>query len=533
MLRISKFSPLVLLILDGWGFSKQLLGNAILQSKTPNLDSIRQKYPFALLQASGLATGMDWGEAGNSEIGHVTIGAGRQVEQYSLRINKAIKNGRFFNLPSLTGAFDHAVKNNSTVHLVGLLTSGSVHASFEHIVALLQMAEQKLPSNNQNLVNLHLFLDGRDSGQHEGIELIKKLQAIIWSKNNVKIATIIGRDFAMDRNNNWDHTKTTYELITQAYGKKVADGDILASIKSNYADNLTDSDIPPTVIADYQGVKNGDAMIFFNFREDSMRQVVRSFVDPDEQFTVFSRMPLQKLYIASMTQYIGNPELHVVFGPPKIPNTITEVLSDQGLSQLHIAETEKYAHLTYFFNGITNTQYQGETDIFIKSDGGPIKEPEMEAEKITNKVIEEIDRNGYEFIVINFANGDILAHEGNLENAKKGVAFVDTMIGRLQDKILDRDGIMVITADHGNIESMTYKSSGETETKHETNPVPFYLIGREFMTFKDEQEIKREEQTISGILADIAPTILALMGIPQPPEMTGQNLLSTLRKNGI
>lgn len=550
MPRITKYSPLVLLILDGWGFSKQLIGNAILQSKTPNLDEIRQKYPFALLQASGLAVGMDWGEAGNSEIGHMTIGAGRQVEQYSLRINKAIKDGSFFGLEAFTGAFDHAARNNSTVHLAGLLTSGSVHASFEHILALLKMAGQKLypvretpgtksdsqmtgisngvVGNEQCQVKLHLFMDGRDSGQQEGVNLLVKLETDIGAENKVSIATLMGRDIAMDRDNKWDHTGRAYNLITQGQGMKIEPGQIIPTIHSYYEGNITDSDIPPTAVNDYQGIRDGDSLVFFNFREDSMRQIARSFVDSDSEFNFFPRIPFPNLYVASMTEYIKNPLLHVAFAPPKVKNSLTEVLSNQGFNQLHIAETEKYAHVTYFFNGITSTEFPGETDFFIQSNKDVVKRPKMEVDKITDKVLEEIDHNAYEFVVINFANGDMLAHEGSLENAKKGIAFVDTMIGRLQDKILDCDGVLVITADHGNVESMTYKGSGVKETKHETNPVPFYLIGREYMTFKDEVEVKNEEKNISGILADVAPTILAVMGIPQPPEMTGQNLLATL-----
>lgn len=530
MPRISKFSPLVLLILDGWGFSKQLIGNAILQSKTPNLDGLRQKYPFALLQASGMAVGMDWGEAGNSEIGHMTIGAGRTVEQYSLRINKAIKDGSFFNIESLTVAFDHVVKNDSTVHLVGLLTSGTVHAAFEHILALIKMAEQKLPAEGPCRVALHLFLDGRDSGQQEGIDLIKKLETDIGSQDKICIATVIGRDYPMDRDNKWDHTKMAYELITQAQGKKIETADITLTLKSYYDTNLTDSDIPPTAVANYQGLKDGDSLIFFNFREDSMRQISRAFVEPDAEFTFFPRPSFPNLYVASMTEYIKSPLLHIAFQPPDVKKGLAEVISNQGFSQLHIAETEKYAHVTYFFNGITNTEYPGEADVFIKSDKDILKQPEMGVEKITQKVIESLDSNLYEFVVINFANGDMLAHEGNIESAKKGVAFVDQMIGLLQDKILDRDGIMLITADHGNVEGMTYKGSGAKETKHETSPVPFYLVGREFMTFKSEEEIRNEANNVSGIIADVAPTVLALMEIEQPAEMTGQSLLPGLAR---
>lgn len=527
--NISKSSPLVLLILDGWGWSKAPLGNAII-GQTPNLDAIKQQYPFALLQASGLAVGMDWGESGNSEIGHLTLGAGRSIPQYSFRINEAIKDGSFFTNQALINAFTHATNHNSAIHLAGLLTSGTVHAAFSHLVALMDFA---LKLKTQRPIFLHLFLDGRDSGLHEGLELVKKLQLEIPKSLNIKIATIMGRDYAMDRNNNWQLTEKAYNLLVEAKGERVKD--IKEAIRSRYSSGENDPEVAPLVVENYAGVKEGDAIIFFNFREDSMRQLIRSFVEDTGEVWSFSRMLLANLHITTMTQYIEHPSVHVAFLPPEVKNSLTEVISNSGKNQLHIAESEKYAHVTYFFNGITSREFAGETDIFIKSEIPPKEAPEMKVAEITQKVLEEVDRNFYDFIVVNFANGDMLAHEGNLELAKIGVRKIDEMVGILQKKILEKGGVLAITSDHGNVESMTYRGSGELETKHNNNPVPFYLINTDFKKEKGDYDLQSEEKEVSGLLTDVAPTILELMKIQKPAEMTGQSLLSQFKseKTGL
>lgn len=502
--------PIVLTILDGWGYSKETTGNAIANAQTPVLNEIYQKFPTTLLQASGPAVGMTFGEPGNSEVGHLTLGSGRIIFQYLTRINKAISNGEFVKNPALEETAHHVQKNNSTLHIAGLLTSGAVHAYFDHLLALVEFAK----ANNINF-QIHLFTDGRDSGLKESPELLKKLSDRIGGLDN--LVSIIGRDLAMDRDNKWTGVQAAYELL--ASGKGQPSNDIYKTLEEFYAQNIHDADIPAISLKEH-AIKDGDSLIFFNFREDSMREIVQAFVDP--KFDKFKRTLPANLYVASMTQYLESPELHALFPPPAIPHPLAEVLSANGKKQYHIAETDKYAHVTYFFNGLRNTPYEQETDLFVESLPDPIANPQMKAAEIANHVVSELDRDGYDFYVINFANGDILAHLGNLEAAIKGVEAVDAAIGTLKQKILEKNGVMLITADHGNVESMIYKATGEQETKHDDNPVHFVTIGNEFEN-KGEGMGKSE---ISGLLSDVAPTVLELMGIQQPEEMTGTSLVS-------
>lgn len=507
--------PIVLTILDGWGHSKATTGNAIANAKTPILNEIRQNYPSLLLQASGPAVGMTFGESGNSEVGHLTLGAGRIIFQYLTRINKAIANGEFFNNSALQEAAHHAKSHNSTLHIVGLLTSGAVHAHLGHLIALVKFAK-----DNSILYKLHLFTDGRDSGLKEAPETLKRLSAQIGGLEN--LATVIGRDLAMDRNNNWDRTRAAFDLLSKGTG--VVSSDILASLEENYAKDVRDADIPPTVMGQ-QVMKDGDAVVFFNFREDSMRQLVQAFTD--EAFDKFPRALPSDLYIASMTRYSDSPALHTMFPPPPIDKCLSEVLSMNGKKHLHIAETEKYAHVTFFFNGLRNAPYEGETDFFIDSLENPVEQPQMRAADIAQKVASELEQGSYDFYVVNIANGDILAHLGNLEAAVKGVEAVDMALGILKQKVLEKDGVMIITSDHGNVESMIYKS-GEKETMHDDNPVPFHLIGREFERPRSLDELNSSLAQADGLLADVAPTILEIFQIEKPAEMTGTSLLKTL-----
>ena len=514
--------PVVLTILDGWGYSGNTNGNAIANANTPALDEIFQNYPSMLLQASGPAVGMTYGESGNSEVGHLTLGSGRIIFQYLTRINKAITRGDFFKNPALEEAVHHIQTNNSppaqsgTLHIVGLLTSGAVHSHLDHLVALVKFAkDSNVP------YKIHLFTDGRDSGLKEAPETLKKLSAEIGGLDHV--ATLIGRDSAMDRNNNWVRTDSAFNLLIQGTGTESTD--IFKSLEANYAQGLTDASIAPTVLTEGK-IKAGDAIIFFNFREDSMRQLVQTFTD--ESFDKFPRTLPANLYIASMTRYTDSPLLHVLFPPPPIDHGLSEVLSANNKKHLHIAETEKYAHVTFFFNGLRNAPYEGETDFFIESLENPIEHPEMRVTDIATKVVAELDRDGYDFYVINIANGDILAHLGNLESATQGVQAVDTALGLIKEKVLEKDGIMLITADHGNVESMIYKNTGAQETKHDDNPVPFHLIAREYKRQRMAEEINKSLSQANGLLADVAPTILELLKIEVPAEMTGTSLLKSL-----
>lgn len=513
--------PVVLLILDGWGYSKQKLGNAILNAKTPNLNQIESSYPSLLLQASGKATGMIWGEAGNSEVGHLTIGAGRVIFQYLSRVNKAIENGQFFENPALMGAISHVQKNNSTLHILGLLTSGSVHAYFNHLLALIDLSKR----NDLTKVNIHLFTDGKDSGLKEALVLVKKLQNYIVKQGVGKISSIIGRDYAMDRTKNWESTRKTYELLVLGQGRVTIEG-IPETLESYYKEGLDDAKIPATVILKDGYINDNDGLIFFNFREDSMRQLVRTF--SEEGFNIFEKKNLNNLFIAATTQYIESKNIHVAFPVPEIKNGLSEVLSKKSKKQLHIAETEKYAHITYFFNCLNNEPFNGETDFFIESVKDPLANPEMKTREIGEKIISELQRDYYHFIVANIASPDILAHSGNLEITTAGIEVVDETVEKIKRAILDRNGFLIITADHGNAESLVYKSSGEKETHHNENPVPFYFVAKEYVRLRSRKEIEINLSEPKGLLSDIAPTILELLEVEKPIDMIGDSLIKSL-----
>ena len=512
--------PIVLVILDGWGYLSQKHGNAILYAKTPFMDFVRRNFPSLLLQASGKAVGLTWGEAGNSEVGHLTLGAGRTIFQYLSQINKAIDDGSFYENEVLLKAINHAKQNSSALHITGLLTSGSVHAHISHLFALIDLAAK----NDLTNVRIHIFTDGKDSGLKEAPVLIKKLQDHIAKTGIGIITTIIGRDYAMDRSKNWDYTRKSNELLTRGVGE-YADN-ILKKIEAYYQTGYTDSQLPPTITDKDGSVKDGDALVFFNFREDSMRQITRSFIEDD--FDIFPTERFSNIFVASMTQYLEDPRLNAAFSIPEIKNGLAETLSLNGKTQFHIAESEKYAHTTYFFNCLNNTPYSGETDIFIESLKDNAIDPKMRAPEIADKVIEHVNQDHYDFYIINFANPDILSHTGNFEVTIKGIEVVDGALKQMADAVLNKDGIMIITADHGNAESMVYGSSGEKKSSHEQSPVPFHLIGGQFMRERTKEEIERSLSQVSGILSDVAPTILELMTISKPEEMTGDSLLGQL-----
>ena len=512
--------PFVLTILDGWGYSPQKHGNAILYAQTPFMDLVQRNYPSLLLQASGKAVGMTWGEAGNSEVGHLTMGAGRTIFQYLSRIDKAISDGGFYQNEALVKAVNHVKDNGSILHVAGLLTSGSVHAHMNHLFALIDLAEKNKIVN----LKIHLFTDGKDSGLREAPALIKKVQGYIDRKGVGVIATVVGRDSAMDRGKNWDKTKVAYKLLVHGIGDKTED--ILQKIDTFYKLGYDDPKLPP-LLADKQGlVKENDALIFFNFREDSMRQITRSFVE--QNFPIFPVEHFDNLLVVTMTQYLEDSGAGVAFPLPDAKNGLAEVLSQNNKTQLHIAESEKYAHATYFFNCLRNAPYAGETDIFIESLKNHDAKPEMRAPDIAEKIVEYLKRDQYDFYIINFANPDIIAHTGNLEATIKGVEAIDKELKKIADAVLEKDGLMIITADHGNAESMVYESSGEQKTKHEESPVPFYLIGKLYQRERGIGEIEHSLSQISGILSDVAPTILELMEIPKPEEMTGDSLMRLL-----
>lgn len=512
--------PLVLLILDGWGHSRQKLGNAILSARIPQMESIKADFPSLLLQASSRSVGLEWGESGNSEVGHLTLGAGRIVFQYSPRINSAVETEEFFRNPALFTAIDHIKKTGGSLHCIGLLGSGTVHSKFDHLVALIELAKRQ----NVARLFLHLFTDGKDSGLKEAPSMFGKLSEQLAAKSIGSIATIIGRNYPMDRDNNWDLTKQAYDLFVNGKGEKA--DDVFAALDGYYAQGLDDAKIPPTILDPNGAIRDGDGIIFFNFREDSMRQIAHAFMD--EQFDKFQRANLKDISVVLMTQYVEYPgrALNVAFPLLDITNGLAQTISNRGRRQLHIAETEKYAHATYFFNCLRSTPFVGETDILIESYKKADEHPEMRAAEIAKRFLDELGGSAFDFTVINLANPDVLSHTGNLEHTIKGVEVVDTIVGAMRNAVLAKDGIMLITADHGNAEALVYKRSGASETRHSQNPVPFYLIGNEFRggTFRMEGS----GDDAQGLLSDVAPTILTLMQEEVPAEMTGTSMLSLL-----
>ncbi|MDO8495376.1 MAG: 2,3-bisphosphoglycerate-independent phosphoglycerate mutase [bacterium] len=508
--------PVALVIIDGYGHSENRVGNAIIMAKKPNLDLLQQQYPYTFLQASGQAVGLDWGEPGNSEVGHLSIGAGRIVKQYLSIINGAINNGSFYQNPVLLQSMHGAKNAGGKLHLLGLLTSGSVHAFFKHLLAIIEMATKtSVPE-----VYLHIFTDGKDSGLKEAPALLAKLRDYIKDFPQVKIATMIGRNASMERNNDWAKTQIAYNLFVNGEGMPVTDLD--QQLQEYYNQGITDEDIPPTVLASLPRplITPGDSLIFFNFREDSMRQITHAFMD--ESFDFFPRQKPSDIHVATLTKYFDYAQENFIIPPLQVKNNLAEWLSSNGLKQLHIAESEKYAHVTLFFNGLADRGFEGESDFFLESPRDLVSAPEMRSADIADKVVNELQRGYFDFYVINFANADLIAHLGNINLVSKGIEKVDTAIGAIHQEMQKQNGILIITADHGNAESLTYSPTGERETKHNSSPVPFFLV-------VEEHKGKKFSGQTTGIISDIAPSILELMGITKPVEMTGRSLLSDLQ----
>ncbi len=505
------------MILDGWGWSKNPTGNAILAADTPNINHLRQSYPFFLLQASGLAVGLPPLEEGNSEVGHLTLGSGRIIIQYLTLINESFKNGSFFSNENFKKLCGHIEKNKSNLHIAGLLTSGKVHSSIDHLLSITEYLKTKELSGN---VFLHLFTDGKDSGKKESLFLLEKIEKAIQN-SKIKIGSIIGRDFAMDRDTNWLRTEQAYELLVFGKGEKVSD--FKEAVKNHHSSGTPDDLMPPMASNQSSLIKDEDGILFFNFREDSMRQLVMAF--GDQNFDVFETKKFGNLFLATMTNYGNGLKIEPLFKRPEIKNTLGEVLEKSSLKQARIAETAKYAHLTYFFNGLREKEFEGETDLLIPSLKEFEQNPKMRAEEIAEKIIEEMRNQNFEFIVANFANADMLSHTGNFEATTKGVEAVDQAVGKIYQASLISNPVILITGDHGNAETLTYLGTGEKESKHNPNPVPLFIVGQEFKKDKNEEEILYEESRIAGMLQDIAPTILKLMKIEKPPEMTGLDLI--------
>ena len=501
--------PLALIILDGFGCREETKGNAIAAARTPHLDRLMASCPHTRIGASGMDVGLPDGQMGNSEVGHTNIGAGRIVYQELTRITKSFDEGEALGNPALTAAMENARRPGQALHLMGLLSDGGVHSHIRHLYGLMEMARRFAVER----VYLHCFMDGRDVPPTSGIEFIAALQQKIKELGLGQIATVSGRYYAMDRDNRWERVKLAYDAIVNGEGNK--NPDPVAVMQKSYDAGVTDEFIVPTVVTEGAGIKAGDSVIFFNFRPDRARELTRTLVDPD--FAGFERekgfFPLT--YIC-MTQYDATmPNVEVAYRPESLANTLGEYLSRLGKTQLRIAETEKYAHVTFFFNGGMEAPYEGEDRVLIPSPKVATYDlqPEMSAYAVTDEAVRRIESGRYDVIILNYANCDMVGHTGVFEAAVKAVEAVDTCLGRLLAALEKAGGRAFLTADHGNADQMA-DENGAPFTAHTTNPVPFVAIG-----FGD---IKLRS---GGRLADIAPTMLQAMGLPQPEEMTGRSLL--------
>lgn len=504
----------LLVILDGWGFSKEVKGNAIMQADTPNMDRFFERYPWALLEASGKAVGLPPGQMGNSEVGHLNLGAGRIVYQELTRIGQCIENGEFFENPVLTKAMEKPRQNDSSLHLMGLVSDGGVHSHFDHLLALLEMARRKKVER----VFVHAILDGRDTIPYGAKPFLEKLDRLGREHRNGLTATVTGRYYAMDRDKRWDRTERAYKAYSFGEGLKATDP--LVALDDAYNRGEADEFVQPTIIVDRDGeplslVRSEDSMIFFNFRPDRVRQITRSFADRD--FSYFDRgNNAPHPYMATMTEYDRDLPLPAAFTLDDLEETLGEIYARKNLAQMRIAETEKYAHVTYFFSGGREDKFPGEERTMVPSPQVATYDlqPEMSAPEVTARIIESVKKDRYSLIIANYANADMVGHSGVIDAAVKAVQAVDRGVGEVVDEALQHGWYILITADHGNAEEMK-DGGGEALTAHSDNKVPLLLLGT-----ADKYDLCEK-----GILADVAPTILELAGISIPPEMTGKSML--------
>ena len=541
--------PVVLISLDGWGFAPPSDGNAITQAKTPNMDSYFRDYPHGDLIASGESVGLPAGEVGNSEVGHLTMGVGRVIYQSLKRINISIETGEFYENDAFVKAIYHARENNSAVHFMGLISSGSVHSDKEHLFALLQTAKKHEFSN----VFLHLFTDGRDAPPNDGLNVVSEVQSKVDFMKVGKIATISGRYFAMDRDARWERIKKAYDAMTTGAGNKA--NSAVEAMKNSYANGKTDEFVEPVVILDEgqaHTVKDNDACIYFNFRVDRARELTMAFTLPNfesinaaeygfqvdegayqstEGVTTFQRqVKLSRLFFVTMTEYQKNLPVQAIAFPPQtnFPQSLPELLSKRGLKQFHLAESEKERMVTYYFRGMSSTPFDGESVLIVPSPKVPTYDtkPEMSAYKIVKEFKKALRKDVYSFFMLNFANPDMVAHSGNVEATIKAIEHVDKAVGEVVSSAVERGGTVLISADHGNAEELlTFPAStfyyttakGDVNTDHSSNPVPILIISKVLKG--------NNQQMLKGTLSDIAPTILAIMNMEKPAVMQGRNLL--------
>ncbi|MBW9158089.1 2,3-bisphosphoglycerate-independent phosphoglycerate mutase [Clostridium tagluense] len=504
--------PVMLMILDGFGLSDHLDGNAVYSANKPNYDAILKKYPSTKLKASGLEVGLPEGQMGNSEVGHLNIGSGRIIYQELTRITKEIKEGDFFKNPAFNSAIDKAIEANSSIHLLGLLSDGGVHSHINHLKALLKLAMDK----GAKKVYVHAFLDGRDVQPGSALEYIAELEEYMNEIGIGKIATVSGRYYAMDRDQRWERVKLAYDAMVLSKGEESTSA--TEAVKRAFHDNKTDEFVLPTVIMEnnkpVSAISDNDSVIFFNFRPDRAREITRAI--NDKVFLGFERETLNLNYVCTTQYDMSLENVDVAYTPESFTNTLGEYVSKMGKRQLRIAETEKYAHVTFFFNGGVEAPNANEDRALIPSPKVATYDlkPEMSAYEVTEELLKRLDSDLYDMIILNFANPDMVGHTGDFEAAKKAIEAVDICLGKIVKNVLEKDGSIFITADHGNSEQMIDFSSGKPMTAHTTNLVPFTYISNHSKELKD-----------SGILADMAPTMLSVMGLPVPVEMTGKSLI--------
>jgi 2,3-bisphosphoglycerate-independent phosphoglycerate mutase len=520
--------PLVLAILDGWGVAADSEGNAITRAKTPNYDRFIREYPAMTLHASGNEVGLESGEMGNSEVGHLNIGAGRVYYQTLPRINKAIADKTFFDNEAFENVLKHVKKNQSKLHLMGLVSPGNVHASEDHLYALLELAKK----HRFKEVFVHVFLDGRDTIFNSGVDFVKKLEKKMKELRRGKIATLSGRYWAMDRDNRWDRVEKAYHAIADGVSDEYYD-DPTEAIQASYTREVYDEEFVPVVIGSEDKptarIESGDGVIFFNFRPDRARELTKAFVLPS--FAKFERPYIKDVFCVTLTEYEKEIPVVVAYPPVVVHNCLSEVISNAGLKQFHIAETEKYAHITFFLNGTVEEAFKNEERDIISSPkvSSYDKAPAMATPKITKEVVKVIDAERYDVIMLNIANPDMVSHTGKIKPSIEAVESVDDALGIIADHTLANGGVMVVTADHGNAEEVFNLQTGEQDKEHSTNPVPLIIIGNDFRGQAglggDSPDHDLSLLPPVGMLADVAPTILSILGIKQPSEMSGRSLI--------
>ncbi|MFP4606257.1 MAG: 2,3-bisphosphoglycerate-independent phosphoglycerate mutase [Thiohalospira sp.] len=512
--------PLVLTILDGWGYREEPADNAIAAARTPNWDRLWGQFPHTLIRGSGAEVGLPADQMGNSEVGHLNLGAGRVVYQEYTRVSRAIETGSFFENHTLVEPVEQAVASDRAVHILGLLSPGGVHSHEEHIHAMIRLAVERGAR-----VYVHAFTDGRDTAPRSAIESIDRLQARLQEYGGGRVASIIGRYYPMDRDHRWSRVQTAWDVIVDGRGEYTAE-DPLAGIRAAYERGESDEFISATAIPDADGqpvrIEDGDAVIFMNYRSDRARQITRAFVEPG--FDGFERRRVPELAtFVTLTEYSADFDVPVAFPPHRLHNGFGEYVADLGLRQLRIAETEKYAHVTFFFNGGVEEPYEGEDRVLVPSPAVATydEQPEMNAPEVTRRLINAVESGDYDVLICNFANPDMVGHSGDFAATVAAIEALDGCLGELETAVRGVGGELLVTADHGNAEVMRNPETGQAHTAHTSNPVPFLYIGPRSVTMES-----------GGALSDVAPTMLALMGVEQPEEMTGRPLVTLAEEAG-